>query len=642
MISINSNQAIFNDPYIVRYLNKYYNNANFLTACNNVLKTFCKTMDDCVSQLNNEQIYDIQTNTILDQLKSLEHKNDEFRTTFETNISSITNNVIDKVTTKLSSLIISINDIVSISVKSLNTDFITDSLKEYIKDTLDSNNVQSEQIFKDYINTTITKPINDTNVILLEKLSKLPELISQSSNVDNIQNKLDTVNTNWLDTIGKIITDIKKLENSVEAQLKYSTEFAPHVVKGVLADVVGDLESQTTQISSIIKNIEKDISLNKTTTTQIKSCNDDMKSKLESLDKQLLAKHVKEANSNSHKGSVGENTLYSLLSEHLMSRDGFKVSQVNGIAHSCDILISRDNHPDIRIESKAHGQFNSDKVRTKEIEKFERDLLELNNHGIFVSIFADITGKGSIEINQLSNAKFAIYLSKNLYDCNIIIDMMYLLYKLDNIINTTETNSNISLTPENILKIQNIIKLFTTKINTVKSSLKDSISVLNSISLDTIELILLEQFKENNTTPIIKCDICGFTPKNNTGLVAHKRKCNKAITITPKVNETYDTNYKTVEDPETDADEDDAQLLLQIISNTPSDTKLIIDTDTQLRNDAKQAIADHSHIKSAKALVNRLKNTSISTDEIKTILTKLYTLDKKRKQLFTTKTIDTL
>jgi len=112
--------------------------------------------------------------------------------------------------------------------------------------------------------------------------------------------------------------------------------------------------------------------------------------------------------SNSFNGSIAEDTLYNLLSEKLMLRDGFSVTKVNGKSHSCDILVQREDFPDISIESKAHGQNTGEKVRTKEIEKFERDLHELDNHGIFVSIYNEIVGKGSLEIKQLPNAKFAI------------------------------------------------------------------------------------------------------------------------------------------------------------------------------------------------------------------------------------------
>jgi hypothetical protein len=38
----------------------------------------------------------------------------------------------------------------------------------------------------------------------------------------------------------------------------------------------------------------------------------------------------------------------------------------------------------------------------------------------------------------------------------------------------------------------------------------------------------------SNIHPTISCDLCGFIPKNHTGLVAHKRKCNKINTASTK------------------------------------------------------------------------------------------------------------
>jgi len=540
MISIKSNQVVFNHPNIVKYFTKYYNNTTFLTSCENLLETFCKNTDDFILQYTTEQKYDLQTNTILLQLQSLEKKNDEFKTTIEANISSIADDILSKVSNQLTSLILSIDNIISSSVGKLNTD----SLKEFIKKSFDDTNVQSKFQLEEHIKNHIILPINETQQKLIEQFSKLPELISQSSNIDHIQDKLETMNSKWISTIDTIILDVKHLDTSVESYIKFSNDSfnnSPLIIKGVLGDLVHNLEQQTANISYIVNSIQKDIHSNTTNVALIKASNDDLKTKLDSLDKQLLTKQVKESNSNSYKGSLAEDTLHNLLSEQLMSRNGFSVTKVNGVSHSCDILVQRDTLPDIRIESKAHGQHTGEKVRTKEIEKFERDLIELNNHGIFVSIYTDITGKGSIEINQLSNAKFAIYLSKNMYDCSIIIDMIYLLYKLDNIITTSTNNSNITLSPENILKIQNIIKSFTAKINSVKTSLKDSISILNSITLEQIELILLEQLKQNNSSSTLiitnmKCDTCGFISKNNTGLVAHRRKCTKTNTVdsTPK------------------------------------------------------------------------------------------------------------
>ena len=143
-----------------------------------------------------------------------------------------------------------------------------------------------------------------------------------------------------------------------------------------------------------------------------------------------------------------------------------------------------------------------------------------------MSVYSDITGKGSVEITQLPNAKFAIYLSKNMYD--MISDMIYLLYKLDEIISTSATNSNLTLSPEMIMKIQNIIKSFATKLTTVKTSLKDALALLNTITMEQINMLLFDHNKPVSSPLNRQCKLCLFVSKSDRGKKDHLRKCKKA------------------------------------------------------------------------------------------------------------------
>ena len=438
MISLKTNQVIFSSPNIVKYFTKYHKNTTFLVACEDLLHTFCKNTDDFILQYNNEQKYDLQTNTIMLQLESLEKKNDEFKDT----INSIGDVILAKVSTQLTTLILSIDNIISSSVSKFNTG----SLQEFITKALDESSIQSKFQLEEHVKANIITPINETQQRLLEQLAKQPDLIKQTSNTELLDQKLQSMNSKWLSTVDSIILEVKQLEHNMDTYNKFHNESAqnsPHVIKGVLHDLVSNLEQKTSNITYVVERIQSDIDSHTTNLALIKSSGDDIRAKVDLLDKQLLAKQVKE-NSNSFKGSIAEDTLYNLLSEKLMLRDEFSVSKVNGKSHSCDILVQRDDFPDISIESKAHGQNTGEKVRTKEIEKFERDLHELDNHGIFVSIYSEIVGKGSLEIKQLPNAKFAIYLSKNMFDVDTIKDMLYLLYKLDDIITTSSTNSSIA------------------------------------------------------------------------------------------------------------------------------------------------------------------------------------------------------
>ncbi len=530
MISVKSNKVEITNPSIVKIFTKYFNNKAFLVSCENILETYCKNTDDFIQQYSKDQLYDQQTNSILLQLQSLEQRNEEFKNLIQSSMSNIADDILSKVSTQLTSLIFSIDNIVSSSVEKLNSNYITETLKDFIKETLLQSNAKSKDEIEQHIKNHILVPINDTQLKLLELLAKLPDVLSKNTNNDEIHKKLNSMNDKWSSVLENIILDVKQLDSSVEQYIKFSNESynnSPLIIKGVLGDLIHNLEQQTNHISYIINSIQKDIGTNSTNVALIKSTNDDLKNKLDSLDKQLFTRNIKENNNSGIKGSIHEDKLYVLLYDDLKSREGFDISRVNGLSHSCDILIQRESFPNVRIDNKATGEHNGYKVPTSEIIKFERDLLELNEHGILISQFTGIVGKGSIEIKQLPNAKFAIFISHCNYNIPFIIDMLYLIYKLDSIITTSDENSHITLTPETITKIQNIIKDFSNKINSIRHNLKDSITILNSITLSSIEKILLEQMNEEKPITIIKCDICGFIPKNHVGLVAHKRKCDK-------------------------------------------------------------------------------------------------------------------
>jgi len=168
-----------------------------------------------------------------------------------------------------------------------------------------------------------------------------------------------------------------------------------------------------------------------------------------------------------------------------------------GSAFSFDkqnINIRRLGQSDIRLESKAHGEGTMEKVRQKEVQRFQDDLLGLNAHGIFVSLHSGIVGKGEVELEQLANGKFAVFLSNNNYDISIIHDFVQLFYRLDQICNVkqgSEEDVSIKVSPETMRRVQLYLKDFTGKVSTIKSHLKEGLSVLNEMTFDMIERALM-------------------------------------------------------------------------------------------------------------------------------------------------------
>ena len=255
------------------------------------------------------------------------------------------------------------------------------------------------------------------------------------------------------------------------------------------------------------------------------------------------------------KGKYGEDKLYSLLCERLTSREDYTVSMVCGQAHNCDMNVKRIGHPDIRIESKAIGENTNEKVRTCAVEKFRNDLLSTDSHGIFVSLYSGIVGKGLFGIDQLPNGKFAVYLSNNNFDIDTLHDMIVMLYHLDK--HTCDENGNvrsdlIKISPDTMQKCSAQLNGFGQRIATAKTHLKETLILLNEITLEKIEQILIghnaaekqitrsqpSQSQPSQSQPYqpqsvnsddsesnqFKCDKCGKVVRTPKGLVLHKSK----------------------------------------------------------------------------------------------------------------------
>lgn len=228
-----------------------------------------------------------------------------------------------------------------------------------------------------------------------------------------------------------------------------------------------------------------------------------------------------------YKGEEGEKGIINILESKLHTRDGYMIHDVKSIAHSCDIVIKREGYPDIRVESKAHGRDTGENVRVAEVKKFETDLLTLNNHGIFVSLYSGICGKGAFEIELLPNNKFAVYLANNNYDGDTITEVVRLIYKLDRFTTGPESD-NITISTDSMMRVKAYLTDFNRKIDDLKTSLKNSIRILNEITLDLVEKALIGHSTDDiHKTHAISyaCDKCGQTCTSKAGLTLHNKRC---------------------------------------------------------------------------------------------------------------------
>ena len=234
-------------------------------------------------------------------------------------------------------------------------------------------------------------------------------------------------------------------------------------------------------------------------------------------------------NTTRFKCEEGEKGLHEVLENLLSPRDGYTILDTKTFAHSCDMVVKRTGYPDVRIESKAHGRETGESVRTQEVKRFESDLTHLNSHGVMVSLYSGICGKGAIEFELLPNKKFAFYLSRNEFDGGLLTEVIRLIYKLDTIVSDKDESDILTINHESIIKIKSHLNDFNRKIEDLKTNAKNSLRLLNELTLDVIERLLMSS--DEQKTEKLKCNTCGHACKNKTGLTLHMKKCNTCVSV---------------------------------------------------------------------------------------------------------------
>ena len=327
---------------------------------------------------------------------------------------------------------------------------------------------------------------------------------------------LECITSRKVDT-SEIMSTMKTMNEHNILNITSKLEQLPHI-SGKIDELKNKIDVTKVIETSVTRNND---SLVQTLNT-IKNSQDQMANKIETF--------TTTRTTTRYKGEEGEKGLINILESKLHTRDGYTIHDVKSIAHSCDIVIKRDGYPDVRVESKAHGKETGENVRVAEVKKFESDLLALNNHGIFVSLYSGICGKGNFEIELLPNNKFAVYLANNNYDGDTITEVLRLIYKLDRFTSGPDSD-NITISTDSMMRIKAYLTDFNRKIDDLKTSLKNSIRILNEITLDLVEKALTGHISDDAQTHTIsyECDGCGQACTSKAGLTLHKKKCQPSL-----------------------------------------------------------------------------------------------------------------
>ena len=288
-----------------------------------------------------------------------------------------------------------------------------------------------------------------------------------------------------------LFTAHKDNANMNQQQLADHVKQVPALTNSIMSEVIRQLSNQQQNLASMLVETRTDLA---SISTSIASVDARVaSSKLET--------ELERAKRGTRKGADAEEQLFDLLTDILKARDGFEVEKTGGQTASCDILVKRIGSPDIRIESKAHGQASGEKVRHNEVAKFQRDLVQSHSHGIFISLYTDIVGVSNFELQQLPTGKFAVYLTKLNFDIEPVVEMIHLLYKLDTIVSRnqgadddakSDTEPVIKVPATNMAHIQHYLKEYAMTVSSAKQHMRSAIRQLGDLDMDKIVKLLLE------------------------------------------------------------------------------------------------------------------------------------------------------
>lgn len=178
-----------------------------------------------------------------------------------------------------------------------------------------------------------------------------------------------------------------------------------------------------------------------------------------------------------------------------------------------DINIIQEGFPKVLLDSKNY----KNTVPRKEVEKFERDLLESGDHGILYAPFSGIYNKRHFQINMI-NSSISIYLSNcgmNVIDIKNAIEIIYF---LDDYLK--KKDSGIKLSSNTLLQINNLLSKQIEQIKNIREHLMDSLKICDVSILNDIKGLLTLTDTKTNT-----CTRCNKTFKTAKPYTNHIAKC---------------------------------------------------------------------------------------------------------------------
>lgn len=432
-------------------------------------------------------------------------------------LGNLSTNLTATLTNTVNHQILSMLTDISKDISSIKQDIFAqlhDTKKEYIDNVkliMDNVSMTTNERMQQQIQHILNK---NNEEIILKTAAIIHDVIPKHN--DKMVSILDTTLKSLKDEINR---DTVKLMENINKDDKYLGEF---------------ISTIDTRFSHMITNLQQPIfsliqSSDDRTNNNIQQIRD--KVTIQQLSQESLYVDIhdflnKYKHNSSSKGIASEHELRCIL-EEIFSND--EIISCGNLTATCDYRVNRKDKtkPTILFENKNYSR----PVITDEVNKFERDLQQQQQHGIFLSQTSNITFKDAFQVDIINNL-IHVYVPKVNYSMEkikIAVEIVDALsIQLSQIKETKHTETTINIDSNDLTEFIELYTEFnnqkTSIIDHVKSSSKQTIDKIDKLQLSSMERFLIKNgFLQSDSR--LKCPFCPYIGKNKAGTAAHASKC---------------------------------------------------------------------------------------------------------------------
>lgn len=337
------------------------------------------------------------------------------------------------------------------------------------------------------------------------------EPIKIADKLSQIHDAINLINSNFkqqlYECLGNVTNnDIRKMINEIynnkDDNLKNTLEHFSNSLTNMNSQNLNEFDRKTI---GIIQNMQN------TFNSSLDSHN--ITHKINSIDSVLSALHNTFTNNSSKKGEMTENILFNNLIKAFANCEVLNTSQ---IPNSGDIMIRKENKPDILIDSK-NFQNNVPKI---DLEKFYRDC-ELNNcSGILCNVNNGIANKDNFQVD-IQDSRIYVYIANHEFDNTLFQLAVKIIYNINEIIKKNKTNV-IEIDKELFERIKIEFNFFLQTFKQHISTIKQNVNSLEQLAMNQLE----QFFKRSNFNDLkpFSCGSCGAGYESAKALKNHMLK----------------------------------------------------------------------------------------------------------------------